>query len=148
MRIPHSSTLQRDFSVSMTPMIDVVFLLLIFFVCTASFQIAESILPSPLALSGAISAELPPELTETELERVLITILQRDNELILTVNAQNCASLARLSELLVALSNIDATLPVLLDIDGDTPLDPVIDVYDRCRLASFRKIHFAAEVRQ
>ncbi|MEA1952290.1 MAG: biopolymer transporter ExbD, partial [Planctomycetota bacterium] len=31
--------------VKMTPMIDVIFLLLIFFVCTASFQMLEEVLP-------------------------------------------------------------------------------------------------------
>ncbi|MFP6692187.1 MAG: biopolymer transporter ExbD, partial [Pirellulales bacterium] len=36
----------------MTPMIDVVFLLLIFFVCTASFQIAEQFLPNSVFLES------------------------------------------------------------------------------------------------
>ena len=131
----------------MTPMIDVVFLLLIFFVCTTSFQIPESILPSPLSLAGTSATESPAEPTETELERVLISVSQRNGELRLTVNDQNCPSLARLSVLLAALSKVDATLSVLLDIDGDTLLGPVIDIYDRCRLAGFRNIQFAAEVR-
>ncbi len=63
MKIPHSLAGRREFSVSMTPMIDVVFLLLIFFVCKASFQIAEAVLPSPLATGGTTAVELPPELT-------------------------------------------------------------------------------------
>ena len=138
--------MQRPFGVSMTPMIDVVFLLLIFFVCTASFQTAESTLPSPLSLDGATAANLAePQLNEIELERVLIGVAERDNALLLTINGQHCPSLARLSELLSALSNIDATLPVLLDIAGDTPLGTAIDIYDRCRLASFQNIQFAAE---
>jgi len=145
MRIPHSSTLQRDFSVSMTPMIDVVFLLLIFFVCTASFQIPEAILPSPLKLPGTTSANVPPEPPEPELERVLIAVSQRDNEIELTVNGQNCPTLTRLSELLAALADVDTELPILLDIAGETPLGTAIDVYDRCRLAGFRRIQFVAE---
>ncbi len=140
--------MQRDFSVSMTPMIDVVFLLLIFFVCTASFQIPEAILPSPLELPGTSSADLPPELTEPELERVLIAVSQRDSAILLTVNGQNCPTLARLSELLVALAGVDTSLPVLLDIAGETPLGTAIDVYDRCRLARFEQIQFVAEVPQ
>jgi biopolymer transport protein ExbD len=148
MRIPHSSNGPRDFSVSMTPMIDVVFLLLIFFVCTASFQIPESTLPSPLSLIGSTPGGLPPELTEMELERVLIEIAQHDQVLRLSVNSQACASPARLSELLAALATIDATLPILLDIDDDTPLGPVIDIYDRCRLAGFQRIHFVTEAQQ
>ncbi|NOZ41282.1 MAG: biopolymer transporter ExbD [Planctomycetes bacterium] len=146
MRVPHSSTMQRDFSVSMTPMIDVVFLLLIFFVCTASFQIPEAILPSPLELSGTTAATMPPELAEPELERVLIAIAQHGEKILLTVNGQNCPTLTRLSELLEALAGVESTLPILLDIAGETPLGTAIDVYDRCRLAGFAKIQFVAEV--
>jgi len=137
--------MQRDFSVSMTPMIDVVFLLLIFFVCTASFQISESILPSPLSLEGTAPADLPPELTEIDLERIVIGVAQEAGQLQLTINDQNCPSLARLSKLLHALANIDANLPMILDIAGEVPLGTAIDVYDRCRLAGFQKIQFAAE---
>ena len=45
--------------VKMTPMIDVIFLLLIFFVCTASFRAVEEVLPTNLSLPGAIGAESP-----------------------------------------------------------------------------------------
>ena len=145
MRIPHSSTLQRDFDVSMTPMIDVVFLLLIFFVCTASFQVVESILPSPLSLPGQAEIAVPPELTEPDLERVLINVSQAADEVTLKVNGQACESLQRLSEMLSALARIDRTLPVLLDIEDSTPLGTAIDVYDRCRLAQFDRIQFVAE---
>ena len=148
MHIPHSSTLQRPFSVSMTPMIDVVFLLLIFFVCTASFQIPEAILPSPLELSGTSTADLPQQLAEPELERVLIAIVKRHNAFAFTINGQSCPSLARMSEILAALAGVDNGLPILLDITGDAPLSTAIDVYDRCRLAGFRKIQFVAEVSQ
>jgi biopolymer transport protein ExbD len=137
--------MQREFDVSMTPMIDVVFLLLIFFVCTASFQIAEAILPSPLSLTGSTSTALPPELFETTLERVVIEVSHHDGKSQLAVNRHPCSSLTRLSELLVALSRVDALLPVLLVIDGDTPLGSAIEVYDRCRLAKFENIQFAVE---
>ena len=38
-----------DIDSAMTPMIDVVFLLLVFFVWTASFQIIEQVMPSQLS---------------------------------------------------------------------------------------------------
>ena len=129
----------------MTPMIDVVFLLLIFFVCTASFQIPEAILPSSLELSGTTASDLSAEL---ELERVLIAIVKRHNAFTFTINGQGCPSLARMSEILAALAGVDNGLPILLDIAGDAPLGTAIDVYDRCRLAGFRKIQFVAEVVQ
>ena len=145
MRIPHSSTMQREFGVSMTPMIDVVFLLLIFFVCTASFQIAEAVLPSPLSLEGSTPTALPPELTEPELERVLIEVSRHNDQVRLSVNGHPCPSMTRLSDLLISLARVDDSLPVLLDIEGGTPLGTAIDVYDRCRQAEFRKVQFVAE---
>ena len=45
----------------MTPMIDVIFLLLIFFVCTASFQAPEQILPTNLRLPGSLDNLPPPD---------------------------------------------------------------------------------------
>lgn len=129
----------------MTPMIDVVFLLLIFFVCTASFQVVEAILPSPLSLPGKSTTALPPELSEPDLERVVIAVSQAEGQVRLRVNGQPCASQKRLSELLVALAAVDQTLPVLLDVEDETPLGMAIDVYDRCRLAKFERIQFVAE---
>ena len=40
---------RRELEIKMTPMIDVVFLLLVFFVWTASFQAIEYLLPSSLS---------------------------------------------------------------------------------------------------
>lgn len=146
MRIPHSLAGQHEFSVSMTPMIDVVFLLLIFFVCTASFQISEAVLPSPLSTGDTSEDRLPPELKDIDLERVLIEVTQEGAETHLAINGQACPTVARLSETLAALIAIDRTLQVILDIAGETPLAAAIDVYDRCRLAGFQRIQFAASV--
>ena len=146
MRIPHSRSAGREFGVSMTPMIDVVFLLLIFFVCTASFQIAEAMLPSPLSWMGTTAVQLPPEMTEVPLERVLVEISEDEETTQISINDQACPTLQRLSELLLALAAIDRTLPVILDIAGETRLAVAIDVYDRCRLVGFDSIQFAATI--
>ena len=42
----HPRFQQQSTELSMTPMIDVVFLLMVFFVCTASFKAAELVLPT------------------------------------------------------------------------------------------------------
>jgi biopolymer transport protein ExbD len=139
----------------MTPMIDVVFLLLIFFVCTASFQIAESILPTRLNNSGASAVRLPPELEEVQLERILIEVGQQESPAAAAedlvryrVNGQPCASLSRLGEIVGALAQIDSALKVVLDIGGQVPLGNAIDVYDRCRLAGLHQIQFATSAGQ
>ena len=132
---------QNRADATMTPMIDVVFLLLIFFVCTASFQIAEAMLPSPIS-SGAAELFLP-EIEESYLEHVLVELIQREERTELLVNGRECPSLQQLSELLRAIAAIDSAIPVILDVDGATPLGFVIDVYDRSRLSGFTKIQFA-----
>ena len=63
MQIPSSHGRRDDLDVKMTPMIDVVFLLLVFFVWTASFQVAEQILPSRVSQAAGAdptAATLPP----------------------------------------------------------------------------------------
>ena len=61
MRIPSSRRLTLD-NESMTPMIDVVFLLLVFFVCASVGQKPDSLLPAELS-TGETEAkvEVPPE---------------------------------------------------------------------------------------
>ena len=136
--------MQRELGISMTPMIDVVFLLLVFFVCTASFQIAESVLPSPLASTGSTQVALPQEEQKIELERIIVKMKQQGVLTQLALNGQPCASFERLTELLTALATIDETFPVILDIAGDVPLGSVIDAYDGGRVAGFQQIQFAA----
>jgi len=155
MQLPPAHASRRELEVSMTPMIDVVFLLLIFFICTASFQLPESILPSNLQLAGTSTEPLPIELEYVDLERIVVRITRVPNragaspslydpsQTRYAINDQPCPSLTRLGELLRTLAGIDAALPVVLDTADEVPLGSVIDVYDVCRLAGFEKIQFA-----
>ena len=158
MQLPPAHTSRHALEVSMTPMIDVVFLLLIFFVCTASFQMPESILPSNLQLPGTSNEPAPLDLDKVELERIVVRItgsrngisasraLDGPSQIRYTLNDQPCESLTQLGELLRRLARIDASLPVVLDIAGEVPLGSAIDVYDACRLARFEQIQFATTV--
>ncbi len=143
MRIPQSQIDRHGIDVKMTPMIDVVFLLLIFFVCTASFQIPEEILPAGLvALSGS-SVDVEIEL-EPDLEQVIVKIGYQEGRATWLVNERPYDSLAQVRSVLAAVAEIDAGVPVILDVEGTVPLGNVIDVYDVCRLVGLDKIQFAA----
>ncbi|MBX9791924.1 MAG: biopolymer transporter ExbD [Pirellulales bacterium] len=138
---------QRDFDVNMTPMIDVVFLLLVFFVCTTDFRAIESLLPTPLKASGATGEAVdppqdPPELEE--LEPIVIKLSLADGQPRWQLNARVCREPAELHDTLAKLAALERRLPVILDIDGDVPLGVAIDLYDRCRLAGFERLRFAA----
>ena len=146
MKIPSHHDRDGQGEAMMTPMIDVVFLLLIFFLCTASFQIAEQLLPSSLLLSeaGASDVEIPPE--QLDLERVVVKILWLDGQPQWIVNDEKRATLAEVRKVLAAVAQIDPGLPVVIDPAEEVELGAVIDAYDTSRLAGFTKIQFAASL--
>lgn len=141
-RPDHSS-----FDINMTPMIDVVFQLLIFFICTANFQILEELLPSHLLGPGSVAAaEIPPEMED--LEEVVIKVLVAQGAPRWQINERTYARREELQSVLVGLAQLDPGLPVILDISPDVAVGNVIDLYDLCRLAGFDKIQFAAGARR
>jgi len=128
----------------MTPMIDVVFLLLIFFVCTASFQAVELVLPSNLLVSGTSDMAAPVELPD-DLEQIVVEVVPAGRGATWQVNEQPCDSRLDLEQLLVAIAQIDSSLPVVVDCDDRVPLGEAIAVYDLCRAVGLVKVQFAAE---
>jgi len=142
MRIPSIHAKGRHSDVTMTPMIDVVFLLLIFFVCTASFQIAEETLPTNLLLSGSTVAAGPP--SKLELDRVVVKIRMNGGRLTWLIDSRPYDSLEAVAGVLRAVADVDLGVPLVIDAGGDVPLGHVIDLYDLSRQIGFDKIQFAA----
>ncbi|MBM4089217.1 MAG: hypothetical protein FJ276_07280 [Planctomycetes bacterium] len=135
-----------DLDIMMTPMIDVVFLLLVFFVWTTSFQIVERVLPSKLtAVSGTSPAdpnEAPPP--EEDFDRVVVRLLWQDGQPAWQVNDAFVPDLRRTRKRLEDIARITRNAPVILHPDPNVPLGHVIDLYDITRLVGFTKIQFAA----
>jgi biopolymer transport protein ExbD len=130
----------------MTPMIDVVFLLLVFFVWTAGFQIVEYDMPSQLAaLAGNEPADprLPPP-PEADFERVIVRLTKGAGGVEWSVNDAPMADLEQLHAQLDAIARIKHDAPVVLHPDPNVALGDVIDVYDISRRAGFVKVQFAA----
>ncbi len=125
-------------------MIDVVFLLLIFFVCTASFEIAEEILPSSLLTTGSEPTDIAVDIPQP-LEQVIVRTQWKENRPQWNVNQRPCATLEEVRAVLQAVLEIDAEVPVILDNDGDVPLGDVIDLYDLCRLVGYDSVQLAAK---
>lgn len=149
MRAIHHSRDRRELSIEMTPMIDVVFQLLIFFICTASFEQLEELLPTNLLTQG--SENLPTE-KEPEIdphEPVVVKLRVADGRVVWEISGNQLTSLAQVRDTLNALGSVTEfkeQLPIILDSDGEVPLGDVIDVYDLCRFIGFDKIQFAAKV--
>jgi biopolymer transport protein ExbD len=128
---------------NMTPMIDVIFNLLIFFVCTVSFQPPEQVLPTFLSALGA-SADVPRPPEIQDFDDVVVKILVRGDAIAWEINRQHYSTLAQVRDVLLAIAGVKSDLPVIIDAEGDIPLGSVIDLYDLCRLSGFQKIQFAA----
>jgi len=144
MRIPSSYHGRSELDVPMTPMIDVVFQLLIFFICTASFQMAENLLPTILASTSGASAAALQDI-EPSLEQIVVRGVRVDGRTEWIVNERRCTSTSAVGEVLRAIAEIDATLPVILDVAPEVPIGEMIDVYDASRIVGLHKIQFAAQ---
>jgi len=134
--------------VKMTPMIDVIFLLLIFFVCTASFdpRQREEILPTRLSLPGTIDSDLPIDPEMLDLEEIVVKVLWRDGRARWQINNRDYGRLGEVGNVLVAVSRVQIELPVILDVEPAVPMENVIDLYDLCRKIGLKRVQFAASV--
>ena len=144
MKIP-CSIRERDNreAMSMTPMIDVVFLLLIFFVCASIGQTKELLLSTPLA-AGSLATENPPTVPpEQRRDKVYLKLLRVGDQTVVDLDGRQMTEWATVRNLLVELARLDPNIPVIIDTADQVPLGDMIGLYDVCRSADFEKIDFA-----
>ncbi len=145
MRRPNLFAREQDMDSTMTPMIDVVFLLLVFFVWTASFQVIEYMLPSKLSSqvgdkSTDVTEQIPDEM---DFEKLIIRITWVAEEPNYFVNDAPLTNLAELMDRIALISRIKADAPIIVHPDSEVPIGPVIEVYDVCKNAGFEQVSFA-----
>jgi biopolymer transport protein ExbD len=147
MRIPgrpkHGASLDGD---TMTPMIDVVFLLLVFFICASVGGTADKLLPAEL--KG--STESPEILAEPNPEQwthpaVQIRIEPGATGLDLKLDQQSVPDLASLTDRLTRLSEADPATRIILDIHDDIQVQQFVGIYDLCQSLKFQNISFAVK---
>lgn len=126
----------------MTPMIDVVFLLLIFFVWTASFQVVEYLLPSKISEQAGAGAEvdIPPELVD--LEHVVVRLLGKGAAVKWMMNDEALSGLREVETRLNQVATIRNDIPVIVDPEKQVQLGDVINVYDAALRAGFHSVQF------
>lgn len=145
MKTPTTKTRNAALELNLTSMIDVIFLLLIFFVFTSDFKEPEKLLPTKLSAVGAIVDAPPPEQEERDLGKITVRVAANpDGELTWTVDGARVESLAAVEETLAALQEIEPTVPVVLDPERGVAIESVLDVYDAARRVGLSKIQFAA----
>ena len=112
----------------MTPLIDVVFLLLIFFMLTSTFIVPPG-----------IKVKLPKAVTAQALEKKQLTItLTRKNEIYLESES---ISRDRLKEALTEAAKAKKAL--LIKADREVEFDHVISIWDLCRTTGITEINIA-----
>jgi biopolymer transport protein ExbD len=141
---------RRPVEIAMTPMIDVIFLLLVFFLATSSFQKVENLLPAGIsqeASSEQGSSSDPPPTTDEMVEQVVIKISGDADSTEITLNDSPIADLATLAQRLQTISEIKTDLPVIVDPSPDVPVETAIAAYDAARQAAFLRVYFAVHQR-
>ena len=144
MRTTYSSGSQRaSVDSMMTPMIDVVFLLLVFFLATSSFQRLEKTLPSAVASAPDLTQQgnTPEQATPKELTDLsdVIVRIQRpknvaaNNSVEYTMNGEPIANLELLSTRMKVILKVRADVPIVIDPEDDVPAGEAIRVYDTAR---------------
>ncbi|UUO06251.1 biopolymer transporter ExbD [Blastopirellula sp. J2-11] len=138
---------RQSLQISMTPMIDVVFLLLVFFLWTASFQVVEYSLPSNLTpqMGTGANVQPPPELAD--FEQVVVRLTEERGRLVWKVNDQPRFQLSEVRQLMQTLASIKNDVPLVIDADGAVGVGDVIDIYDLARELNFQDIQFAVDAK-
>lgn len=144
MRIPTHHTRDRQHDTAMTPMIDVVFNLLVFFVCTVSFQAAEYSLRTSISVPPTAATQQVVEREQDDLPKLVVKVLRAANTTTWSLNNGQPLTLPQLKSQLQLLARTSSELKLILDVDGAIPLGDVVTTYDACLLAGFQKIQFAA----
>lgn len=130
----------------MTPMIDVVFLLLVFFVWTSSFEIPEFDLPSAIAQPPAGGSEVttatpPPE----AFDEIVIRLDIREAQLAIEVGGQTFADINSLGVYLAEVLSLGVQPPVIVDPADQISMSTAVQVYDAARDAGADRVLFAAQ---
>ncbi len=130
---------------NLTSMIDVIFLLLIYFVITASFTADEGVLTTklPQGTGSASQADLKPP--AIPLDIVLRSI--EPSSVHITVNNRLTAdSFSQLYDLLVSLQkDYPPDNPLLIKPDGQVRWQHVVDAFNAAVRAKFSNVAFAAQ---
>ena len=130
----------------MTPMIDVVFLLLVFFIWTSSFELPEFDLPSAIAEPPVGGSELRSESAPTEaFDEIVIRLSIRDARDSIELNGQEIADVGELKRRLEEILSLGVQPPVIIDPSEQVTMNLAVRVYDTARLAGADRVLFAAQ---
>jgi biopolymer transport protein ExbD len=127
---------QKPLEISLTPMIDVVFLLLIFFMVTTTFS-----------QQTAIKIQLPQADGQSKVEQqqqILMLTIDKDGRYYINDKALADTKLSTLSTALSKLSS-KKHIPLVINADRKAPVQSAISVLDVAAKIGFTNITFVTE---
>jgi biopolymer transport protein ExbD len=128
---------REDPDVNLTPLIDVVFLLLIFFMVSTTFERQATLkIDLPEADSAAASDEMPD---------MLELVIDREGRMYLNERALVNSQADTIRAAFIEASGQDNTVPLVLRADRDTPHHFVVTVMDVAAKLGFANLSIAAE---
>ena len=119
---------EDHFSVELTPMIDMVFLLIVFFLVSTTFQQMER------EMQVSVPKADTGESRDKERDPVVVNVLE-DGRVVVRGTAMN---LAQLESLLARAVAADGEAKALIRADGGLSFEVVVQVADACRKAEAR----------
>lgn len=132
----------------MTPMIDVVFLLLVFFLTTASFQRLEKLLPSSVSASSdstlGESQDTPPVPPQEDIHDCVIKIRRLENQIEYQWNGVRVESLEAIEQRLIGILKVRADIPIIVDPDDSILAGDALGVYDLVKRAGASSLYMVA----
>jgi biopolymer transport protein ExbD len=140
---------RRPIEIMMTPMIDVIFLLLVFFLTTSSFQVAELLLPSGVSNMSPPSGQAnlnPPEPSDDQIEQIVVKIDMQQDLPRVSFNGSNI-DLSELRPRFQAVFAVRPDVPVIIDPDSKVTAKNVVLVYDEARQIGLSRVYLATRNR-
>jgi biopolymer transport protein ExbD len=132
----------------MTPMIDVVFLLLVFFLTTSSFQRLEKLLPSSVSAKSdstlGESKESPPSPPQEDIHDCVIKLKAQGNQIEYQWNGLVVASLQEIQERLAAILKVRADVPIIVDPEDGILAGDALRVYDIAKRSGASSVYMVA----
>lgn len=141
MRVPESRSNLDPSENMMTSMIDVVFLLLIFFLVVAAGRRSEAKLPVELGSgsTGGVPLAAPATTEEVWIRAASNTLAGTTTW---TINETEYGTPREVRDVLKQLADLQPDMPVILDIGPEVPAGDLVEVYDACRAAGLEAINF------
>ena len=144
MRLP-THRRSSSFDLQMTAMIDVVFLLLIFFLWTSSFEEPEFDLAGSLSLPPVGNSQSSVKTPQMPFDEIVIRIIQSSNgRQEIRLNESIVPSLPQLKIKLSSIVSIGVQPAVIVHPDSIISMEAAIAVYDVARAAGFDRVLFTA----